>query len=356
MIPVLRGCGRVRGGTAFAPMKLVHLDDVDWLEWGSPRGTFRGRGQQLSLALGAVPDAPLTRGGHPFDLERGQLEPGKSGCPFHAHAAQWELFVITGGEGAVRHGARRTTVRAGDAIIHPPGPEAHQLINTGSEVLEYWLVADNPAVDVCHYPDSGKWSYRPDGGVFRKIPLDYYLDEEEGAPAEAAPSPAPQPTSEQCARVVSIAALPETTRLSPGGRFGSMRRDISLALGGIADTGLWGGGHPFDLQQRRVPAGRAVCPRHAHTVQWELFIALEGEADVRSGDETHRVRAGHVFLQPPGTAHQIRNAGEGDFSFYVIADNPRADSCFYPESKKWMLDPQGVVFRMSETDYYDGEE
>jgi uncharacterized cupin superfamily protein len=337
-------------------MKLVHLDDIAWEDWSSPGGKFHGSGRQVSLALSAVPDAHLNNGGHPFDLEHGRLRPGKAGCPFHSHSSQWELFVITRGEGTVRHGDARTVVRAGDAVMHPPGPEAHQLINTGAGDLEYFLFADNPAVDVWHYPDSAKWGYRPHGGIFRKVPTDYNDGEEDGAPTSAPPRVAPPPTEAQRTRFVTIDAIAETGRLSPGGKFGSYRRDISLALGGIADTGTWGGGHPFDLQQRRVPAGRAVCPRHAHTVMWELFIALAGTATVRSGDETHAVRAGHVWLQPPGTPHQIRNAGDDDFVFHVLADNPRADSCYYPDSDKWMLDPQARIFRMQDTTYYDGEE
>ena len=134
------------------------------------------------------------------------------------------LFVIHRGSGIVRHGASRTQVRAGDAVLHPAGPEAHQLINTGATELEYFLIADNPAVDVWHYPDSAKWGYRPDGGYFRKHPVDYYLDEEDGLAAEAPPAAVPEPTAAHRARFVSIDSIQEETRLSPKGRFGSFRR------------------------------------------------------------------------------------------------------------------------------------
>jgi uncharacterized cupin superfamily protein len=161
-----------------AVMKLVHLDDVAWSDWSSPGGKFHGSGKQVSTALGAVPDAHLNNGGHPFDLEYGRLRPGKAGCPFHSHSSQWELFVITQGEGTVRHGDERTIVRAGDAVMHPPGPGAHQLTNTGAGDLEYLLFADNPAVDVWHYPDSGKWALDPQGKIFRMVETDYYDGEE----------------------------------------------------------------------------------------------------------------------------------------------------------------------------------
>jgi uncharacterized cupin superfamily protein len=336
-------------------MRLARLADIPWDAWSSPAGKFQGSGRQVSIALGSRPDAP-GGGSHPFDLEYGRLLPGKSGCPFHSHSSQWELFVIQAGSGTVRHGAQRRDVRVGDAILHPPGPEAHQLMNTGEVDLEYLLIADNPAVDIWHYPDSDKWGYRPAGGIFRKIPADYHLGEEEGAPLEVAPRPLPVPTAAQQARFVSIASIPEVERSSPKKVFCSHVRDISLALGGVRDVGTWGGGHPFDLQQRRVPPGAAVCPCHVHTVQWELFLVLAGTATVRADAATHQVTAGDVFIQPPGTAHQIRNHGTTDLVFHVIADNSPAEICYYPDSNKWMIDPQGKAFRMTEVDYFDGEE
>jgi uncharacterized cupin superfamily protein len=157
-------------------------------------------------------------------------------------------------------------------------------------------------------------------------------------------------------KTIQIANLPWTERKSPTGKYHSFFKDVSIALGGVKDTGTWGGGHPFDLQIRRVPPGAAVCPLHAHTAQWELFIAFSGEATVRIGEKRQVIRAGEAFVQPPGTAHQIINTGDEDFIFHVIANNLIADSTYYPDSKKWAMKPQGKVFRMTEVDYYDGEE
>lgn len=331
----------------------MNFGDVPWVDWQSPTGKFFGSGRQVSSALGAKHNANLAEGGHPFDLEYGRLRPGKSGCPYHSHSSQWELFVIVSGRGTVRSGAEQREVKAGDAVMHPPG-DTHQLTNTGDTDLDYLLFCDNPVVDVWRYPDSNKWGYKPAGGIFRPTFVDYYLDED--VPENQTPRPAPPPPSEARARFVTIAELPEGGGPSPKGRYCSYTRDISLALGGVRDTGMWGGGHPFDLQQRRVPPGAAVCPLHAHSVQWELFVALAGEATVQSGDERIVVKAGDVFLQPPGTAHQITNTGTADFTFYVLADNHPADSTYYPTSKKWQMKPQGKIFRMVETDYFDGEE
>ena len=155
---------------------------------------------------------------------------------------------------------------------------------------------------------------------------------------------------------IRIADLSWEEFRSPSGKYQSSFQNISLALGGKRDVGTWGGGHPFDLQVRRVPPGATVCPLHAHTVQWELFVVLSGIATVRVDAETHSVQAGDAFVQPPGTAHQIVNTGKEDFLFYVIADNSPADSTYYPNSNKWQMKPQRKLFRMTEVDYFDGEE
>jgi hypothetical protein len=69
-------------------------------------------------------------------------------------------------------------------------------------------------------------------------------------------------------------------------------------------------------------------------------------------------------LFQPGEAHQLSNAGDEDFIYYVIADNPRSggttgDSCYYPDSRKWAVTTDGceeVIVRGTETEYFDGEE
>lgn len=157
-------------------------------------------------------------------------------------------------------------------------------------------------------------------------------------------------------KTINPDSMPWEEFKSPSGKFHSFQKNISLALGGVRDVGAWGGGQPFDLQLRRVPPGAMVCPLHEHGVQWELFVILAGEATVRVNETRQVVRAGEIFMQPPGTAHQTINSGKEDLVFYIIADNSPADSTYYPDSKKWMMKPQRKLFRMTEVDYFDGED
>ena len=161
---------------SFVERKL-HIDDLPWESWTSPKGKFRGASKELSIALGAKRNTLPGLGGHPFDLEFGKLAPGECPCPFHSHAAQWELYIFLSGSGTVRTAAGSTAVGAGDAVLHPPG-EAHQFTNTGATDLLYYLVADNPPMDYWHYPDSGKWGLRDPRMFFRPQAADYWDGEE----------------------------------------------------------------------------------------------------------------------------------------------------------------------------------
>lgn len=158
-------------------MKVVNQSDLAWVEVRSPGGRFQVDRRHLSEALGAPRDATTAQGGHPFEVELARIPPGATNCPYHAHAAQWEFYVILSGTGEVRGGEALTTVGPGDSFIFPPG-EAHQLRNTGGEDLVYYVIADNPPADVITYPDTGKWFVKPHRKSFRMVEEDYYAGEE----------------------------------------------------------------------------------------------------------------------------------------------------------------------------------
>ncbi|TXI10008.1 MAG: cupin domain-containing protein [Rhizobium sp.] len=120
-----------------------------------------------------------------------EVPPGKSGCPFHNHHVEEEMFVILDGEGEYRFGEHRTAVEKGDVLGAPAGgPDtAHQLINTGPGVLVYLAISTKAQTEIVEYPDSGKFLAKTskDGkATFRAIGraaatnLDYW-DGEPGA-------------------------------------------------------------------------------------------------------------------------------------------------------------------------------
>ncbi|HTZ20439.1 MAG TPA: cupin domain-containing protein [Opitutaceae bacterium] len=335
-------------------MHQIRPADLPWEERRSPTGRYHSYFKNISLALGGVRDIGPWGGGHPFDLQLRRVPPGAAVCPQHAHAVQWELFVVLAGTATVRAGTETHSVAAGDAFMQPPGA-AHQIINSGGTDLEFYVIANNSPADSTWYPNSRKWMLKPQGNVFRMAEVDYYDGEEEGQPALAASSAPATAVASSGMRRVRIADLPWEERRSPGGKFGCRYQAISLALGGVRD-GWPRTGHPFDLVLVRLPPGRAVCPYHSHAAQWEMFMLVSGAGIVRTAGGRQAVTAGDVVLHPPGEAHQILNSGPEDFVFYILADNPPVDVCHYPDSNKWAFVPSRKVFRLTETDYFEGEE
>jgi uncharacterized cupin superfamily protein len=158
---------------------------------------------------------------------------------------------------------------------------------------------------------------------------------------------------------VNVNEIQERKRQSPTGRFGRASKDISIALGRDPESFDLRKRHPFDLALIRIPKGKALCPYHSHSAESELYLVVSGKGGIRDKEGTTMVTAGDAFFFGPGEAHQLSNAGEEDFVYYVIADNPRGDSCYYPDSGKFAGMKEGtseVIVKGTETDYFDGEE
>jgi uncharacterized cupin superfamily protein len=78
------------------------------------------------------------------------------------------MFFILEGTGELRYGNARYPLRSGDIIACPTGgPDtAHQIINTGDTEMRYLSVSTMVPIEVCEYPDSGKF------GVYEDQPWD----------------------------------------------------------------------------------------------------------------------------------------------------------------------------------------
>jgi uncharacterized cupin superfamily protein len=159
-------------------------------------------------------------------------------------------------------------------------------------------------------------------------------------------------------RKVNLAEIKEGERHSPKGKYHARYQEISLALGRERDSLDLRKRHPFDLALLKIPPGSSHCPYHAHSAQTELYLVVSGRGTVRDDSGTTEVEAGDAFFFSPGEAHQILNPGPDELTYYVIADNPIGDACYYPDSNKWAVPrpPNYVFLKGSETNYYDGEE
>ena len=161
-----------------------------------------------------------------------------------------------------------------------------------------------------------------------------------------------------CEKLISTRSK-EQERQSPKGKYHKFVKDVSIALGRDRDSLDLAKRHPFDLAVARIPKGKSYCPYHSHSAESELYLVISGRGSVRDKDGTTEVGPGDAFFFGPGEAHQLANAGEEDFVYYVIADNPRGDSCFYPDSGKWAVATEGseeMIVKGKEADYFEGEE
>ena len=155
-------------------------------------------------------------------------------------------------------------------------------------------------------------------------------------------------------KVAHLSEIPARQVRSPQGKYQLRRQSVSEALGGIKDTGEWGGGHPFDVEFFTLAPGAANFPLHAHAAQWEMYLIVSGLGEIRGAEGSVPVAAGDHVMLAPGEPHQIRNTGEADLTYYVVANQPRADVITYPDTPgKFGVKPGLGFFTRNEADYYE---
>ena len=154
------------------------INEIETTSHQSPKGAYELKRQHISLALGGRKDRGVWDGGHPFDIERSILPPGKKNFPYHSHAAQWEHYIFVSGSGRFLDGEKIWhPVNAGDHIICPPG-EAHLLENDSASELVYYVIADHHPAEITSYPNTGKRHLKPEMRVIEATDVDYYQNEE----------------------------------------------------------------------------------------------------------------------------------------------------------------------------------
>jgi uncharacterized cupin superfamily protein len=115
-----------------------------------------------------------------------------------------------------------------------------------------------------------------------------------------------------------------------------------------------------------LPPGKAQCPFHSHRNEEEMFVVLEGEGELRYGQERYRIRKHDVIACPTGgsdTAHQIINTGSTELRYLALSTLERVEVCEYPDSNKvgvYASEPGTSRLRRlyraeSDVGYYDRE-
>lgn len=158
-------------------------------------------------------------------------------------------------------------------------------------------------------------------------------------------------------RKINTRDIAEDSWSSPKGKFSGSGKGISEALGRKpASTDLMER-HPFDVEITRVASGVTPYPYHSHAAQWEFYHVISGKGIVRHQEGTTEIETGDAFIFRPDEPHQFTNNGSEDLVLYLVADNPIGESCFYPDSQKWLVrSPARRLIRSDSLEYYDGEE
>ena len=158
-------------------------------------------------------------------------------------------------------------------------------------------------------------------------------------------------------RKVNTNNIEEELFISPGGKFGCKSREISIALGREPGSTDLNKRHPFDVEICRILPGKSICPYHAHSAQWEFYHVISGTGVVRHEEGSTVMEPGDAFLFAPGEPHQIKNEHSEELLILIVADNPIGETCYYPDSNKWLVrSPENRLIRSEALDGYDGEE
>lgn len=146
------------------------------------------------------------------------------------------------------------------------------------------------------------------------------------------------------------------------GRFAARVADLARPLGAVEL------GYNF----HEIPPGKASVPYHAHLVNEEMVVILEGEAWIRLDGREHRLAAGHVVALPPGpeSAHQLLNRSDAPVRALLASTMIPREVVEYPDSGKRLVSVGGLardpdresvrlmgdrVLRGGPASYFDGE-
>lgn len=265
-----------------------------------------------------------------------EIDPELRSTPVHVHGGQEEIFYVLGGSGLSWQDGVTYEVGPDDCLVHLAGAEAHTLV-AGLDGLDVLAFGQRPRGEATYLPRAGvAWLYPTwvdAGGGLHPFRREAEADELE------LPAPTPRPP-----RIVALADVPAEEGGEGGSRFA------------VRNLGVAAGSRRTGLRHYSLAPGKLGPPPHCHSAEEELFVVLDGEGILLLGEEEHAVRRGHVVARPAGTrvAHAFR-AGDGGLAYLAYGTREPNDIAYYPRSGKVYLRGVGVLGRIEQLDYWDGE-
>ena len=301
---------------------LAHWDEAE--DRRNEKGPMNATWQRLGDAAGA-------KG---IGVNRVRVEPGRLPTPPHSHGLSEEIYYVLGGSGLLWQDEAVCEVRAGDTIVQVADHHEHTF-RGGPDGLDYLVFGTRHPVEYGWLPRSKavrlSWPW-VEGRTDDPWDLEAEVGELEFAEA-----------GERPANVVALEDVP-------------LDEDGDKVLAAAA------GSERSGLNWIRRPAGKRGCPPHCHSLESEAFVVLEGSGTlellpVRGGEpERHELRRGHVFARPPGSrvAHSIV-AGDDGVTYLAYGTREPDDIAYYPRSNKVYFRGVGLMTRLEQLEYGDGE-
>jgi uncharacterized cupin superfamily protein len=307
---------------------LVHSDDVPFERHAVEGSDIDALWQDLGHAAGSVD----------VGLNRLRFDSGKRPTPAHDHGAEEEIFFVVAGAGLSWRAGETHEVGAGDCLVYLPARGAHTLI-AGDGSMEVLAFGERRPAEICHLPRAGVMWTGPTWAADAEAAGHPFERE-----AEAGGLPLP-PVSPRPPWIVHRDAAEERHVQRPGREYRSRR------------LGVAGGGITSGLRHMTIAPGLRGYPRHCHSAEEELFVFLSGTGIAYVGDEQAPVRAGHVLSRPAGTtlAHAFEAAPDG-LEYLAYGQRATNDIVYYPDSNKLSFAGVGVIGRLEQLDYWDGED
>jgi uncharacterized cupin superfamily protein len=118
----------------------------------------------------------------------------------------------------------------------------------------------------------------------------------------------------------------EWEELSHGVRFGARVADLARPMGAVK----------LGYNVQEIPPGKVQVPYHAHFVNEELIVVLEGTPTLRLDGAHHRLRPRDVVALPPGASsmHQLLNTSAAPARVFLASTAIQREVVEYPDSGK----------------------
>ncbi len=314
-------------------MGLTHFDEAPAREYAL--GHLRNRWTMLGEAAGC----------ENVGVRRIQIESGGWSTPAHEHGRSEEIFYVLAGTGVSWQRGRTTAIRAGDCIVYLARRGEHTI--RADEPLDVLAFGGREFDEALRLPrlgisTLGGRAVESIAGPADGTPIQFLREAELGPPdVPDDPDPGqPRPRTVVNLDDVEIEAIERP-------RVARRRRDLGAAAGAQRATLRW----------MEVVPGKLAHPEQCHSLEEKIVVILAGGGTLVLGDEEIALRPGHVVSRPgaTGVAHTFR-AGTDGLTLLAYGSREAGDIMYFPRSGKVALRGVGVIARLQDVDYWDGED